>query len=67
MHPRFFFLFGGTLGAPACPLPTSGDWEVPVTLGVELLRRGGAGVAATDTLLALSTIFSGGAVSIAGG
>lgn len=47
-------------------MPISGGCVVPVTLGVELLRSGGAGVAATDALLALSTAVSGGAVSVAG-
>jgi len=64
---RFFFLFGGTPDTPGWPLPGSGDCAVPVTLGVELLRGGGAGVAATDALLALSTAVSGGTVSVAGG
>ena len=40
---------------------------VPATLGVVLLRSGGAGVAATDALLALSPVVSGGTVSVAGG
>ena len=40
---------------------------VPVTLGVVLLRCGGTGVAATDALLALSIVVSGGAASVAGG
>jgi len=47
-------------------LPNSDDCTVPVTLGVELLRVGGAGVVVTDKLLALSTVVSGGMVSVAG-
>jgi hypothetical protein len=48
-------------------LPSSGDCDVPVTLGVELLRSGGAGVVDTEMLLALSALVSGGMVSVAGG
>ena len=66
-HSRFFLFFGGIPGAPGWPLPISGGCVVPVTLGVVLLRSGGAGVAATDALLALSTVTSAGTVSTAGG
>jgi len=66
-HSRFFLFFGGMPGAPGCPLPISGGCAVPATLGVVLLRSGGAGVAATDALLALSTVVSGGTISVAGG
>ena len=48
------------------PLPISSGCAVPVTLGVKLLRGGGAGVATTDALLALSTAVSGGTVSVVG-